>query len=206
MATVTGTQIANSVRFLAQDEDDSAYRYADAEILTWLNEAQVALCTVVPAESTKTVGIPLVAGALQTLPAEAISLNSILRNLGVGGVTPGNAITPTVRNMLDVFVPSWQNAAQTAAIVHYIPDATNPKRFHVYPPSVVNNYVEAVYTVVPTPLGSLASVVSVNDTYVPALVNYVLFRLYSKDAEDASNAALAEAYYKAFASAAGVAA
>lgn len=202
MATITGTQIVQSVRILAHDTEEP-YRDEDAEMLIWLNEATRALCELIPAESTSTENLTLAAGAKQTLPAKALALMSVLRNMGASGATPGLAITPTSRDLLDRFVPGWQNESQSATVVHYMQDVKNPKVFHVYPPAQANIQIEAVLAVPPVAMTSLTEVIKVNDTYAAALINYILFRIFSKDAESEGNAALAKVYYGAFTAAAG---
>lgn len=203
MATITGTQIVDRVRYLSQDTDASNYRDSDANMLALLNEAVRALCELVPAESLSTENITLVAGAKQSIPAKAVSLVNVLRNMGAAGATPGDAITPTARDLLDIFVPGWQNSAAVTTIVHYIPDAKNPKVFHVYPPAASGIAVEAVLAVPPVEMTALSETIKVNDTYAAALINYVMFRIYSKDAEDAANTTLAKGYYDAFRAAVG---
>jgi len=43
-----------------------------------------------------------------------------------------------------------------------------------------------------------AEPILIDDVYATALVNYMLYRSYSKDAEYAANAAQAQAYYQQF--------
>lgn len=197
MATFTGTQIVARARFLSQDTDPAKYRDSDPDMLAWLNEATRALCELVPAESLSTEDLVLVAGAKQTIPARATALVDVVRNVD------GNAVTPTSRELLDVFTPGWQTMANASSIVHYIPSAKNPKVFHTYPPATAGVELEVVLAVPPAEMAALTETIKVNDTYAAALINYVLFRLYSKDAEDAANAALAKGYYDAFRAASG---
>lgn len=199
---MTGMQIAERLRRLLQDENLSAPRYTDAELLAWLNEAYLAIIKIVPAEGMRVGNITLAAGVNQSLPAGGILLVSVRRNMDLSGAV----ITPTSRAALDAFVPGWHTSTQASTIVHYMPDATDASRFSVYPPALANTVVEAQWVHTPEPATSLSEEIKVRDVFAPALVNYVAFRLYSKDADDASNAQVASAYYSAFLSAAGSAA
>jgi hypothetical protein len=67
--------------------------------------------------------------------------------------------------------------------------------------------VELIYSAYPTditePSGSalytdVSGNVSVADIYVNALVNYILYRAYSKDSENAMNAQLAASFYQLY--------
>lgn len=60
-----------------------------------------------------------------------------------------------------------------------------------------NHAVELVYSASPTDC-TLSSTISVDDIYANALLDYVLYRAYSKDADYAQNAQLAVAHYQAF--------
>lgn len=203
---MTGTQIAEQLRRLLQDEDLSAPRYTDAELLAWLNEAYLALIKIVPAEGMRVGNITLAAGINQSLPDGGIALIEVRRNMGINGASPGRVLTLMSREALDAFLPDWPSSAQTAVLLHYMPDVADASRFYVYPPALPDTTVEAKWVHTPESATSLSETIKVRDVFAPALVNYVAFRLYSKDADDASNAQIASAYYSAFLSAAGASA
>ena len=66
-------------------------------------------------------------------------------------------------------------------------------------------YVELVTSVPPTDTNDSGGVIGIDDTYAPALLSYVLYRAYAKDAEAAASAQLAASYFAAFRAEMGVA-
>ena len=71
----------------------------------------------------------------------------------------------------------------------------------MYPGVAGNAFVEIVYSVVPGVLdysSSGSSTLGVNDIYGSAIVNYILFMAYMKDAETASNQSRASSHLTLF--------
>jgi len=71
----------------------------------------------------------------------------------------------------------------------------------MYTPGVksgLNAYIEIVYSDVPTDLSSESSTIGIDDIYGNALIDYVLYRCYMKDAEFAGNAQRASQHYQLF--------
>jgi hypothetical protein len=85
-------------------------------------------------------------------------------------------------------------------VKHYTYSILNPKVFYVYPYQSGSpaTFVEATYGAVPTPLNVLTDTITIDDIYVSAVINYICYRSYSKDAEFAANAAFAQKYYELF--------
>jgi hypothetical protein len=84
----------------------------------------------------------------------------------------------------------------------------------VYPPAAASGAsAELIYSAYPTDIAEPGSTalytavtgnISVADIYVNALVNYILYRAYSKDSENTQNAALAASFYQLYQSLLGV--
>jgi hypothetical protein len=117
------------------------------------------------------------------------------------------AVRLVPRQILDAQIPGWHAIPGTVDILHYMFDARDPKTFYVYPPAVDSAQLEIMYSAIPTPIaepadGKLYSDVvgnvSLPDIYANALLDYMLYRAYSKDSEYAGNAARAQAHYGAF--------
>src|SRR3546814_40166 len=91
-------------------------------------------------------------------------------------------------------------------IQHYMYDPLDPKHYFVYPKAPVSGwYVQLVYSSAPTDAeDDDAKTIGIDDIYANALVDYVLYRAYSKDAQYAQNASLAAAHYGVFANSLGV--
>jgi hypothetical protein len=99
--------------------------------------------------------------------------------------TPGDAISYVERADLDAVDPTW--SGQTPAdvpVAHYTYDERDPRTFYVYP--AATGVVELVYTCRPALIDVTeleTATISVADTYVNNLVDFVLFRALSKSTE-----------------------
>lgn len=185
-------------------QDANAVRWPTAELVRYLNDGQRDIALVRPDATSTTATLALVAGARQTLPSTGAKLLEIIRN------TSGTkrAIRLTSRVILDAQSPDWYSKTGVTDIRHYTYDPREPRIFYVYPPAASSGAsVELIYSAYPTditePGGSalytdVTGNISVADIYVNALVNYILYRAYSKDSENAMNAQLAASFYQLY--------
>lgn len=197
MATVAVNSLIEKVARIIQDQ--SNIRWPQAELLADLNDAQREVVLYKPQASVKNVSVVLTAGQTkQSLPADAIQLIEVVRNMGADGSTPGDAIRITSREVLDAQVPTWHTDANAAGkIRHYCFDARDPKTYYVYPKAPATAwYIEAIYSAAPADC-VLGGTIQIDDIYANALLNLMLYRAYSKDADYAQNTTLAAAYYQA---------
>ncbi len=197
MAAIQVNDVVTRVAQLLQDT--THIRWPLAEKLQYITDAAREVCFFKPDACVKTSVVSLVAGTKQGIPADGTTLIDIVRNMGVGGATPGSAPRAVTREILDAQMPNWHASTPGAEVKHYTFDPQNQKVFYVYPPqpSSGTGSLEVVYAAEPTEAvegGSLG----LDSTWVPAVVNYTLYRCHSKDAEYAANANLAVAYYQAF--------
>jgi len=196
MPTVTAQTIISRASVLLQDTNN--VRWPQAELLEWLNDGQREVVSLRP-DAYPTVGnVTLVAGTRQTLPPEGIMLVDVVRNMGTDGTTPGRAIRKVPREMLDTHQPDWHSMTSAAATLHYTFDPKAPRTFYVYPPAQADRRVECLYSTNPPDVAAVGNVITLEDIYSNALIDYVCFRAYSKDAEHADNAARAAAYRQSF--------
>lgn len=184
--------------------DPSAIRWPTAELVRYLNDGQRDIALVRPDATSTTATMALAAGARQSLPPSGAKLLEIVRN------TSGTkrAVRLVSRVVLDAQSPDWYNLAGVTDIRHYTFDPREPRTFYVYPPAASSGAsVELIYSAYPTDItepsaGALYSAVSGNisvaDIYVNALVNYILYRAYSKDSENTQNAGLAASFYQLY--------
>jgi hypothetical protein len=180
-------------------QDTTHIRWPLTEKLQYITDAVREVCFYKPDACVKTSVTNLVAGTKQAIPAEGTTLIDIVRNMGVGGATPGAAPRAVTRDILDAQMPGWHASTPAAEVKHYVFDPQNQRVFYVYPPQPATGQgsLELVYSAEPanaTENGTL----DLDGTWLPAIVNYALYRCYSKDAEYAANANLAAAYYQAF--------
>jgi hypothetical protein len=177
-------------------QDPTHVRWPLPELVQWLNDGQLEIAATKPNAFVRNEKLRLVPGTKQILPDDAVSLIDIVRNAGTTGDIVGNSIRLVSREILDTQIPNWHTTAlENAVVKHYVYSTLDPKTFYVYPPqpAVGFGYVEAIYVAAPTD-AELGGLITLDSIYAPALLNYVMFRAYSKDAEYAANAEQAKAY------------
>lgn len=194
------SDITSRARILLNDQDGT--RWLDNELISWINDAQKLIALTRPDASVSNSALTLVAGTKQAIPAAGFRLLDVVRNLAVDGVTGGRSIRHVDREVLDSQDPLWHTTTASGTIKHFIYDNRDPKNFYVYPPAIAGTKIEAMYSVAPTEIvynagdlsGTLNTNLTVSDIYLEAVLNYVMYRSYSKDAEFAQNPQLAAGY------------
>jgi hypothetical protein len=102
--------------------------------------------------------------------------------------------------LLTAQAPNWF-ASEGTEIKHFMLDPDDPKVFYVYPAkhkTGAARKVELVYAAVPPSYVALSQTIALDDIYANALGYFLIFRMYSKDADEATNSAAAQAYYTLF--------
>lgn len=196
MGTVTAKTIIDKAS--VQLIDLANIRWTRSELLDWLNDGMRQIVLIQPSASSTTVSKLLVAGTRQTLPTGGWLLLQMYRNMGTTGTTPGRAIRIVSRELLDNFNPNWHTATAAAEVRNYIYDTQDQTAFYVYPPNTGTQYVELNYSAQPTNLTSETDVIPIFDIYQSSLVDYILYRACSKDAEYAPGLQLAQGYLATF--------
>lgn len=178
---------------------DSGVRWPHAERIRWLNEAYQQIVALRPDAASKTDTLTLSSGSKQALPANAHRLIDVVRNLA------GNqqAITLVSRAVLDATDRLWHMQPPTMDIEHFFFDDAEPRSFYVYPPAVAGATIEAVYATMPdyhTPTSASVGDDSVRmpDPFVPAVLDWMLYRAYQKDADIPASAAKSATHLNAF--------
>lgn len=200
--------VIDKVRAVLQDT--TSVRWPDSELIEWVNDAQHEIALIKPDATAINESIPLAGGTKQSLPANALRLLRVIRNMqdatvGIGG----RAIRIVDREILDAQDPNWHDPFSTGlsafdtVVKHYMYDEQDPLHFYVYPgidgqirPVPM---IEIIYSAKPADVVSRASQLSVPDLYVNAVMNYVLYMAYMKDAEYSGNSQRAASHYQIFA-------
>lgn len=202
--TITAQSVVRRATDLLQDP--SSIRWPAHELVRWLNDAQRAIIKVRPDALNVTATVTLVAGSRQDLDNVALSpppakLIEITRN--VAATSAMGAVTQVQRQILDAQVPGWHGLAGKVDVKHYMFDVRAPKTFYVYPPATTLAQLEVMYCAYPTDIAepsdgsTYADVdgnISLPDIFGDDVLNLVLYRAYSKDADYAGNAERAAAY------------
>jgi hypothetical protein len=194
MGTLTGTALVNRARRILQDQATGGTRWLDAELLDWINDAQREIVLLKPNSKSVTSNVQLITGTKQTLPPTGIQLLDVIRNAN------GPAITRVEREIMDAENRNWHISTANATVIHYVFSEDAPDTYYVYPPQPGSGQgqIEIVYSAAPVDLVALSNTIDVNDIYSGPIVDYILYRSYSKDTEYAGNDQRAANHYGAF--------
>lgn len=186
MGTIAAQDVINKAQIILQDT--TGIRWPDStELLGWLNDGQREVLILKPNAYVKNVSMQLAAGTKQSIPANGIQLIDLPRNMGSNGATPGRAIRIVMREILDAQNPDWHTETPNPVIKHFTFTPLDPKHFYVYPPATDNTQVEVVYSAAPENVSALSDPITLDDIYANVLVDYILYRAYSKDSDYAAN-------------------
>lgn len=191
MPTITTQTVIDDVNTILNDVLKA--RWPEAELIRYLNHAQLAIVARRPDASVLTTTFSCAAAAKQTLPATALRLIDVLANRATGA-----AITLIDADVLNEQIPNWRDAGSPVAKVeHYVYDDRNPKVFYTYPVPTGGLELDVVYSVAPTEATG-GGTITIDDIYLNPIVDYMLYRCYQKDTENPANAARAGSHYSAF--------
>lgn len=184
-------------------QDAAGTRWTSSELLKWISDGQRVVALVRPDSCATHLALVLAAGTRQVLPAGGLRLLDVVRNLSESGVI-GRSVRMVDRETLDAQDPNWHKAVSTGSIYNFAYDDRDPLNFYVYPPALPGKKLEIIYVKSPDDVINTTDPISLSDIYAEPLLNYVMFRAYSKDAEYGANAQLATGYYQVFSSLLGI--
>jgi len=200
---VTVQSVIDRVQTTLQDTTGIRWPVAD-ELVLWVNDAQREIALLKPDASATNDTITLVTGTKQTIPSAGNRLLRVVRNMSAAtGGTGKRSIRLVSREILDAQTPDWHDptvsgdAAHTSVVKHYMYDEQDPRNFYVYPGVSGSAYVEIVYSANPSTV-TASDDLSIPDIYANAVMNYVLYMAYMKDAEYAGNSQRAANHYQLF--------
>jgi len=183
--------------------DAANVRWGDPDLLLWLNAGQRQVAAVINSASSKRATINQVAGFEQTIPDDGIRLLSVLNNVNTDG-TPGRVVTLISRDELNAIRLSWPSQAATAPTKHYSYDEDQPKSFDVWPPAPVGAKLRIVYGALPVDCADRDADLGIDAIYEGALTDWICFRCYMEDSDDAANGQRAANHLAAFQQALGI--
>lgn len=185
--TIAVADITRRMGNLMNDSDH--IRWTDNELFDWINDGATAIVNARPMANANIETVTLVAGAEQNI--DCVEVLDIVRNTG------GAAISRTDRFLLDTYDPDWYTGTEVAVLQHYTFDERERDQVYVYPPAIVDTQVEALLSKIPTAITSTSDNLELKEDHINSLVNYILFRCYSKD-DEVGNGQAAANYYQAF--------
>jgi hypothetical protein len=203
MATVKVIDIIDRAEEILQDTTN--VRWTQATLLGYLNDAQREIVLYRPDANPVNESFTLQQESKQTIPAAGLRLLNIYKN----NSPTTKPITHIEKRVLDDQIEDWHGTTGTT-VEHYIYDPVDPKVFYVYPhPSGGGHTISIVYSSAPSNItisdfSTATTVISLDDIYANAILDYILYRSYLKDAEYAGDINRAGAYLQSFQSAIGI--
>ncbi len=171
-------------------------RWQDEELLDWFNAGQTHLVSVRPDANTVRADHLCALGTEQTLTAEGLRLIRVIRDVG------GSAIRFMDMDQLDNQIPDWHDDSEPVTDCEFCTYTDkDPRRFYLYPAPEAGHKVVHIYSAKPAVIeisnfDTDNKTIALPDTYADPLVDYVLYRAFSKDS-DFANGARAQAHYQA---------
>lgn len=195
MPTVVVGDLIDRVAITLQDRTN--VRWPRIDLLTYLNDAQRQVVLNRPDAQAVNTTFNCLNQSKQTLPAAALRLLAVKRNIN------GRSITPVEQSTLDIQLPEWHQTAETDGVEHFIYDPIDPKTFYLFPVPIADRQIEIVYSTAPAQITDEAATIGLDDIYANVLMDYMLYRSYQKDATygDLQKATL---YLQSFGSALGI--
>ena len=174
--------------------DTSHITWTEPQLQDWLVDAERSIISVRADAGAVTEDVALVAGTRQALPDGGIKLLSVVRNTG------GSSIRLVERGVKDDSDPNWHTETQSGTIYEYVFDDRIPASYFVSPPAVVSTSIEIEYSKEPGPydFGSDPDI-TISDVYVPQLIEWALYRCFSRSDESTPDYARSQAHYQRWA-------
>lgn len=200
----TGQDLITEVRRVIHDED-ATFRWADAELLDYLNAGQRAIVVLLPEANTVETIVDLATSrtARQLIPTGGIKFIKATANYGQGGTASQGTIRYAEKDVLDTYEPDWEYVSKKVDglnyFEHFCHDKREPKVYYLYPVPVVDNKrVGILYSQAPTELTALTEDVQLSDEYTESLVSYIIYRALTKESRDTMPAAFQKDLYNQF--------
>ncbi len=197
MATVTVATIIKRVNTLLVDPTFT--RWPKQELLDYYNDATKAIVLVRPDAYTKNVEFSCVAGTKQVLPSDALRLIEVLRNAN------GKVVRFAPRKALDDSYPEWHSGKTAVTVDNYTYEERDPKTFYLHPGPAAAVKVDVIYSVAPQSKvladvdnAQSPALADLDDIYINPIIDFMLYRCFSKDAEYTANSNRAAGHYNAF--------
>ncbi|EAT2388977.1 hypothetical protein MSU25_000122 [Salmonella enterica] len=195
------TTIAEIIgRVNTQLMDTLMMRWPLAELCDYYNDAVRAIILVRPDAGASVETLKCEPGSRQSLPDGALRIIDVIR------ITDGNALLPVPRDVLDHDYPDWH--MMTGVPERYVYSEVTPRIFYLFPAPDECISIDAVICRIPAvvTISSLEdnTEIRIDEAYVNPLVDWMLFRAFSKDVAGGANSAQAMQHYQAFADQMGI--
>lgn len=200
---VTVQSVIDRVQTVLQDTTGVRWPVV-SELVLWINDAQREVALMKPDASAVNETVTLTTGTKQSIPTTGNRLLKVVRNMSAAsGGTGKRSVRLVDAEVLNSQTPDWHDptvsgdAAHTNIVKHYVYEEANPRNYYVYPGVSGSAYLEIIYSSNPTTVAQSGNL-SIPDIFANAVMNYVLYMAYMKDAEFAGNADRANSHFQLF--------
>lgn len=177
--------------------DTGGVFWTDAELLIWLNMGQKAIVRLKPDANPVAESMALASGTRQALPDGRLALIDVPRNMGADGSTPGRVVRQISRRDMDAQDPFWHAREVVTDVEYFMFDERDPATFFVSPPSNGSGQVEVVASDTPADVAAKENDITLPDIYADVLLDYILYRGFSKNGESTAHRQRALDHYGA---------
>jgi hypothetical protein len=176
------------MRDALQDTDSGGYRWADAELLRYLSEAQRAIVGLAP--EANTIGYHhVISDAIprRITPADSLELVTVECNSASDG-TRGGSIRRINADVLDAIDPNWRITITAPAARPtngfydgYVFDPRTPNFFWLYPRAYNGQDCWIEYVQTPTQLAAISDSLTLLPHYHAAMIEWGMWRAIMKE-------------------------
>ncbi|KKM76912.1 hypothetical protein LCGC14_1375350 [marine sediment metagenome] len=200
----TGQNLIDEVRRIIHDES-ATFRWADAELIDYLNAGQRAIVVLVPEANLVETVVDLTTSriARQSIPSGGIKFIKATQNYANDGTTPQGTIRYAEKDALDTYEPTWEYVSTKADdanyFEHFCHDKREPKIYYVYPaPPTDGKRLGILYSANPTELTAVGSTIALSDEYTESLIAYVTYRALTKESRESMPDTFGQELYNQF--------
>lgn len=202
--TISANSVLNSIAVKLFDPD--FIRWSVFELYQDLNDGQREIIFMKPDANMENFEFTLTMNSIkQSLPSDGVFLFDIVDN-----VVSGRLISIVDRKLLSAAAPTWHTTTtdEATGIKYFSYNENDPKYFYVYPKPDSDFKINILYSKLtgdvsaPTAgigmgIADVTGDLSIADEYKNVLIDYVMYRAFSKDSEY-SSVTRAQMHYQAF--------
>lgn len=184
-------------RVLTALNDPDADSWSAPELIQYLNEAIDALVMIVPEQYSVIETLQLVTGPKQTLPTGGVRFIRVNRAINTDDSLGDSAREVSLR-ALEQHYPNWHNAPG-GLVSEWASDPAEPTTFWVNPPQAPGAPAKAEVEYVKRPeYVDVGETLPTDPMYDAAIIEFILYRAFSKDADYAGQDGRAQGHYTKF--------
>lgn len=199
--TTSAYTAAKIVEAVATDRlrDDGFGTWGENLLLRGVARGQWAIVSVRPDANTERDWYQFTAGTTQ-LPSETAvhAVLDVYQTKSAVGAADFRSIRLGRRNMFDALDPDWRSTSAVAQPTHFVFDDRDRERFEVFPPADGNGYYDALVSLVPGDVTQGSDTLTLRDTYIPALEEFVVWYVTHGDSDTPELKQMAETAWNRF--------